>query len=133
MFTSNFFDKCLEIREGVGDSIGKINFFIWLFKVVGKLKLIGFLIKSIPTISLNKDDIRAGILGPLSISSAPNEWFHSFHVKISSFGHIADIDSYITCRFICDFKKVPIGVSFGVGITSDEAIILIFFNLDCHI
>jgi RNA polymerase subunit RPABC4/transcription elongation factor Spt4 len=93
--------------------------------------LIRFFIKSITAISLNKNRLITVLLWPNPIFPNFTIRFHTLRVKISSFCHIADINfNWSNLTVIFDFEIKPISMSFGIGITSQKAIILIFFNFN---
>lgn len=95
------------------------------------MNLIGFFIKSISTVSLNKNHIITVVLWPFSIFTYFNIWFHSFWIEISAFCHITDINLYgANLSVILNFKIEPICMTFCISITAEEAVILIFLYPD---
>ena len=51
--------------------------------------------------------------------------FHAFVVEIFIFGDVADIElNSPDMTLIIDFKIIPIGMTSGVGVAADEAIVL---------
>lgn len=59
---------------------------------------------------------------------------HPFVVEIFMFCDIADVE--LDCSevfFVADFEIVPICMSTGVCVATDEAVVLLFFYANCEI
>jgi hypothetical protein len=59
---------------------------------------------------------------------------HALPIKISLFDDITNIEKYSTgLLLVVNFEIVPIGVTFGIGVTSQEQIIFVLFDPYSHV
>jgi hypothetical protein len=143
MALCNFLNKAFHLRIRVWYPIGKINLGIWLFEIVLKLQLIGFSLKTISTISLNKTNVKGFLLGPFCLVVI---WlgilliwfkyirFHAFIVKGFSFSHVTNIELDSSQKIlIIQLKVVPVGMAFGICVTSQKQIIFIRLDLNSQL
>lgn len=133
MLIFDLFYECLQIGKCVWNSIRKVHLLLFLSEVESELELICLFVEPVPAIPLNEDHIRAKILLPLSVNSNFDVRFHALWVQVASFRHVADINSHWSFATIFDFEIVPVCVTFGVCVTSDETVILVFLHFDSHI
>lgn len=137
------FDKPLEFGVGVGDGIGEEDLHVGLVKVVLKLQLETLSLRPIPTGSLHKLDIIAQLLTPVLIlrpnhpllPPTPNRFPHigphPLIIQILGFANITNIDLHFANFIkILDTEIIPVTMSFRVGVTANETVILVGMNFD---
>ena len=144
MILGYFFDKLLQLRISIRNSISQVDFCIRFFKVIFELKLESFLFEPISAISFDQTNVECFLLRPFLLEwltlraifrfNLKNVRFHTFIVQSFRFSNIANIKlSGSNKIFIADFKVVPISMSFGIRVTSEIQIILMWLYFDGHL
>jgi len=119
-FKFYFCNKILQARVCIWDSIGKVNFLIFLFEVIFKLQLEEFAIEPISTKSFYPINLIRTCLSPLPFP-CHTVGFQSGRIQVFFLAKVAYVKLNVpNLIVIAYFKVIPARMPSSIGITSQK-------------
>ena len=127
------------MRVCVRNAISKVYIGVCLSEIVLKLKLKSLSFEPIATVPFNKTHIKSILLSPFLIGWFElsflvwliNVWLHSLVVEGLGFAHVTNVQLNISQKILIVHPKIiPVRMPLGIGVASQQQIVLI--GLDSH-